>query len=261
MPKSRQIVKITKIILAIGFVFFILRPVQAANVSSASNNGDKITAQANETPPQLQDMARGYRDQGLTAQNSGDINTAMKYYQKAIELDSYYAAPYNDLGVLYEAGGSIDRAEQSYLKAIEINPDYLSAYTNLALFYENKRDLNKAGYYWQKRAQLGQPDDFWTQKASQRAEDLRVVMSATPIKDAREQEVLGLMKDISANRSLLNQDNTALANDHFQKAKRYYNKGDLASAFKEALDAQYLDQNNSEIEEFLDKIQERALSK
>ena len=86
-------------------------------------------------------------------------------------------------------------------------------------------------------------------------------MSATPLKDAREQEVIGFMKDISHNKDLLNKDDIALAKDHFQRAQRYYDKGDLASAFKEALDAQYLDEKNTEIEAFLDKVQARALSR
>jgi tetratricopeptide (TPR) repeat protein len=261
MSESRQLIKTSRRIFVIGFLLIIFTYAQAEGISSFSANGDKVNAQANEKPIQLQSMARNYRKQGLTAQNSGDINTARKYYQKAIELDPYYAAPYNDLGVIYEAGGYIEKAEQSYLKTIEIDSDYLSAYTNLALLYENKRDLSKAAHYWQERAQLGQPDDPWTQKANQRLEDLRIVMSATPIKDAREQEILGFMKDIAGNKEMLNKDDTALAKYHFQKAKIYYDKGDLASAFKEALDAQYLDQKNSEIEAFLDKIQVRALSK
>ena len=261
MSESRQMIKITRTILAIGFLFIICVYAQAADVQSAPATADNITPQAKEKPEQLQDFARRYRDQGLTAQKAGDIETAMKYYQKAIEFDSYYAAPYNDLGIIYEGAGYPNKAEEKYLKAIEIDPNYLSAYTNLALFYENKRDLTKAANYWKKRAQLGQANDPWTQKAAQRVEDLRVVMSATPLKDAREQEVIGFMKDISHNKDLLNKDDAALARDHFNRAQRYYDKGDLPSAFKEALDAQYLDQNNTEIETFLDKIQTRALSR
>ena len=253
MSESRQMIKITRTILAIGFLFIFSAYAQAADKQSAPAT--------NEKPDQLQEFARQYRDQGLTAQKAGDAETAMKYYQKAIGFDPYYAAPYNDLGIIYEGSGYLSKAEESYLKAVAIDPNYLSAYTNLALLYESKRDLSKAGIYWEKRAQLGQPNDPWTQKAAQRVEDLRVVMSATPIKDVREQEVIRLMKDISNNKDLSNKDEAVLAKEHFQKARRYYNKGELASAFKEALDAQYLDQSNTEIEAFLEKIQVRALSK
>ena len=261
MSESRHMIKITRTILAVGFLFTFSAYLQAAEMQSAPATADNITPQAGEKPAQLQDFARKYREQGLVSQKAGDIETAMKYYQKALEFDPYYAAPYNDLGIIYEGAGYGDRAEENYLKAIEIDPNYLSAYTNLALFYENKRDLRKAAIYWEKRAQLGQANDLWTQKAAKRVEDLRVVMSATPLKDAREQEVIGFMKDISHNKDLLNKDDAALARDHFNRAQRYYDKGDLPSAFKEALDAQYLDQNNAEIETFLEKIQARALSR
>ena len=261
MPKSRQMIKITKLLAVIGFISLISAYAWAEDKQPKPANTEKFTRQEEEKFTELEKTARGYRDQGLTAQNAGDIETAMKFYQKAIELDPYYAAPYNDLGVIYEAAGSIDNAEKSYIKTIEIDANYSSAYTNLALLYEGKRDLKKAVYYWQKRAQLGAPDDPWTQKANQRVEDMRVVLSATPIKDAREQEILGLTKDIANNKDLLNQDNGFLAKDHFRKAKKHYDKGDLAGAFQEALDAQYLDPDNKEIETFIDKVQARVLSK
>lgn len=96
--------------------------------------------------------AQKYRAQGLEAQKRGDLNTAFKFYQKAIELDPNYAVIYNDLGVIYETKGEFDRAEENYHKAIRIDPRYLSPYSNLALMYENKRDFKTAASYWQKRS-------------------------------------------------------------------------------------------------------------
>jgi hypothetical protein len=60
-------------------------------------------------------------------------------------------------------------------------------------------------------------------------------------------------------KSRLRKDNKALSQEHFEKAKRSYNKGDFATAIKEALDAQYLDPANEEIEKFIEKAQTRAL--
>lgn len=209
----------------------------------------------------FQEQARKYRDEGLKAQDIGDLDTAMKLYQKAIEVDPLYAVAYNDLGVIYEAKAMLDRAEESYLKAVRIDPYYLSTYTNLALFYEGKRELSKAAYCWKKRAELGDFNDPWTQKARQRLQDIRMSLSAHPVKDLREQDVLKLMKDVSNEKYILRHDDKMLSHKHFNNARASYAKSDYASAMKEALDAQYLDPDNKDIMEFIEKTQHRALSR
>lgn len=209
----------------------------------------------------LELQAREYRDEGLKAQDMGDLDTAMKIYQKAVEVDPLYAVAYNDLGVVYEAKGMMDRAEESYLKAIRIDPYYLSTYTNLAFLYEDKRELGKAAYCWKKRAELGDFNDPWTQKARERLQDIRLSLSPQPAKDSREQDVLKLMKDVSNEKYILRHDDKMLSRKHFDNAKASYAKSDYANAMKEALDAQYLDPENKDIMEFIEKTQHRALSR
>lgn len=203
---------------------------------------------AQENSDQLHLQARQYREAGLDKQHIGNLVEAMSLYQKAVTIDPGYAVAYNDLGVIYEAMGFPERAEESYLKSLKIDPAYSSVYTNLALFYENRRDLEKAAFYWGKRAQIGSPDDPWTQKAASRLKDIRI--SKQPISDQREGEVLGPMKD-----------NKTLAQNHFQRAKDNFKMGDLAMAIKEALDAQNLDKDNPEIEAFIEKAELKALSR
>jgi len=220
-----------------------------------------LETEDNSNLSELAKQARVYRTQGIQLQQHGDLDGAMNLYQKAIELDPAYAVAYNDLGVIYEAKGFVDRAEESYLKAVKIDPSYLSAYTNLALLYQNKRELDKAAVYWKKRAELGSPDDPWTEKARQRLEDIRFALSDNPIEDLKEQEAIGLLKDVANQKTLLKKDNRELAKFHFKKAKQSYNKGDEVTAFKQAVDASQLDPSNAEIEEFIDKLQRRLLSK
>lgn len=227
----------------------------------SSTQSSRNLSQKEENLSELQKEARTYRAQGLEFQRIGNIEAALSLYQKAVELDPTYAVAYNDLGVIYEASGAIDRAEESYLKCVNIDPAYLSVYTNLALLYENKRDLDKAAFYWAKRLELGSPDDPWTQKAKQRLEDIRLVLSDKPFEQAREQEIIGFLKDVATQKSLLKEDDKALAKQYFEKAKQSYNKDDFATAFKEALDAKQLDPANKEIEEFIKKVQTRALSR
>lgn len=211
--------------------------------------------------PEMREQAEKYRESGLQYQQIGNLEMAMSLYQKAIAVDPGYGVTYNDLGVVYESEGFLPQAEESYLKAIKVDPAYLSAYSNLALLYENQRKLDKAAFYWTQRANLGSPDDPWTQKAASRLNEVRSALSNEPVAYGREDDVLGLLKDVSTSKSALNKDEKTLALDHFRKAKLSFDKGDLAASFKEALDAQYLDQGNQEIEAFIEKVETRALSR
>lgn len=120
----------------------------------------------------LDEEAASYRQKGYEAQEKGDIDTAITWYQKAVGLDPSYAAPHNDLGILFEAKGWLDRAEAEYQKAIAIDPGYEKAHTNLALLYERKGELEKAAFHWMRRYRLGKPDDPWTYEARRRLERL-----------------------------------------------------------------------------------------
>jgi len=207
------------------------------------------------------DQAKKYREVGLEYQRSGNVAEALSYYQKAIAICPNYAVPYNDLGVLYEGMGSLGRAEESYLMSTKIDPLYCSAYTNLALLYEGQRDFDRAAYYWSKRVDVGSQDDPWTQKAANRLRDIRRSLSVKPFTDEREEDVLGLMKDIVENKSEIAKDQETLAQMHFKKARSCFDRGDMATAIKEALDAQQLDQDNPEIEAFIEKAELRALTR
>jgi tetratricopeptide (TPR) repeat protein len=225
----------------------------ASDKSAASKAADNLT--------EMQKEARSYRENGLAAQRTGDYDSALNLYQKAVALDPNYAVPYNDMGIIYESKGDIDKAQESYFHAVKIDPFYESAYTNLALIYESKRDLVNAAACWQKRTELGSLDDPWTQKAFARLRDIRMSMSDGTVQDTNEQRVLDMMKDMAVYKEELGKDDKLLAKDHFTKAKRSYKEGDFATAMKEALDAQYFDADNKEIEQFIEKTQIRALSR
>ena len=223
--------------------------------------GEKINSAVEEMSDVKQEQARKYRELGLEYQEMGNLTDALSFYQKAIAIYPNFAVAYNDIGVVYEAMGSLDRAEENYLKSIKIDPAYSSAYTNLALFYEGQRNLEKAAFYWNKRVAVGTPEDPWTQKAASRLRDIRMSLSSQPFSDDREEEVLGLMQEVTGNKIGLNQDDNALAQMHFKKAKQSFDRGDMATAIKEALDAEYLDQDNPEIEAFIEKAERRALTR
>lgn len=246
----------------------------------------------------LQKQARIYRAQGLEYQQIENLDRAMSFYQKAIELDPLYAIPYNDLGIIYEAKGNLEQAEEYYLKATKIDPNYLSPCSNLALFYENKRDLPKAAFYWKKRVELGSSGDPWTAKARMRLNDIQAVFGEKRT-DSREQDIINFMKDVAIQKAAIKpdtkvlskkhpkkvaplkkggekrvvpekkekkettikSDTKALAKKYLEKAKLSYKKEDWLTALKEAIDAKSLDPDNREIDDFLDKVKIRLLSK
>jgi tetratricopeptide (TPR) repeat protein len=209
----------------------------------------------------MQKQARMYHAQGLELQNAGNYEAALSLYQKAAQMDPLYAIVHNDIGIIYEAGGFTDDAEASYLKAIAIDPKYASAYSNLALLYEGKRDIVKAAEYWQKRADLGAPNDPWTIRAKQRLLDINLLLSKNPFKDIKEQETLGLLKHVKAEKAVLNRDDKELARSYFEEAQLSYKKGNWLSAYKQSLDAVQLDPSNEEIADFVDKVHVRLLSR
>jgi tetratricopeptide (TPR) repeat protein len=253
MPILTSRIFLNKITLILVCLFLCFYSVALAQEIGRLGKKEELTV--------LEEQARSYREEGIKAQDIGDLDSAMKLYQKAVEVDPAYAVAYNDLGVIYEAKGMIDRAEESYLKAVKIDPYYLSTYTNLALFYEEKRELSKAAYCWKKRAELGDFNDLWTQKARQRLEDIRLSLSPMPVRESREQNVLKLMKDVANEKYILGHDDKMLAHKHFIKAKDSYAKSDYATAIKEALDARHLDPDNKDIMEFIERTQHRALSR
>lgn len=69
------------------------------------------------------------------------------------------------------------------------------------------------------------------------------------------------MKDVASEKDALGNDDKALARKKLKDAKRSYAKEDYATAIRNALDAQYLDQDNKEIETFIEKTQNRALTR
>ena len=123
----------------------------------------------------LDSEASSYRNNGYLAQERGDIDEAISWYQKSISMNPNYATPHNDLGILFEVKGWPDRAESSYQKALAIEPEYANAHTNLALLYEKQGELEKAAFHWMKRYKLGKRDDPWTEEARQRLDKLELL--------------------------------------------------------------------------------------
>jgi len=209
-------------------------------------------------------MAVEYRDKGLKAQKRGDFDTALIYYQKAMELDPSLALAYNDAGIMYEAKGWNDRAKQAYAKAIELDPTMLSPYYNLGVIYEREGDLDRAIYYFKKRVVIGDWNDEWTMKARQELRSLGV--SDPELKadflDKHLASIDGLNDPIKGTPKGHDLDPKKRKRDarfHLFRAKQLYYMGMYQDALRELGTAEILDPKNKEIQKTLEEVNRKIL--
>ena len=74
----------------------------------------------------------------------GKIESAIKAYSDAIELNPRYSAAYNNRGVVYVDIGEYNRAIKDFNTAIELNPNDFFAYNNRGNTYSNIGNINNA---------------------------------------------------------------------------------------------------------------------
>ena len=135
-PKNEGIGLMWKVVIAvaalavIGFVavsFLQQEPDSTAitnetptTVSSAAQSVTPTGASDGE--PELA-TAEEYFQQGNGYVQSGQLQEAVRAYQKAIELDPDYQAVYANLGVVYYQLEQLDLATENYARALELNPN------------------------------------------------------------------------------------------------------------------------------------------
>ncbi|MDD5538016.1 MAG: tetratricopeptide repeat protein [Candidatus Omnitrophica bacterium] len=208
-------------------------------------------------------MAADYRDKGLRYQQSGDMDTALIYFQKAVELDPTLAVGYNDIGVLYESKGWYDRAKQAYGRAIEIDPTLPSPYYNMGSIYEKEGDFDKAIYYYKQRVLIGDWNDEWTMKARQSLKGLGVndpelkqnFLDEQMARMESSEDIKGEPKGNDLNPKRRKRD----ARLHLMRGKQLYSMGMFTEALKELSLASVLDPKSKEISKTLEEVQQKAL--
>jgi tetratricopeptide (TPR) repeat protein len=208
-------------------------------------------------------MASQYRDQGLKAQQTGDFDTALMYFQKCVEMDPSLAVTYNDLGVLYEAKGWTDKAKIAYGRAIDLDPMLPSPYYNLGSIYAKEGDFDKAVSYFKKRVMVGEWNDTWTEKARQELKGLGV--SDPEIrKDFLDKHLASLesMDDIRGEPKGNDLDPRTRKRDakwYLFRGKQLASMGQYMEALKALSMAEVLDPRNKEIEKTLELVHRKAL--
>ncbi len=81
---------------------------------------------------------------GLIFEGTGQYNTAVEEFQKALQLDPVNYDACQGLATTYEALNQIDDAEKTYLRVIELKPDNWTGYYDLAYFYNMYGRIDEA---------------------------------------------------------------------------------------------------------------------
>ena len=109
------------------------------SVISLFNNG-----QIQETLFYVETLINGYPNSALLynirascCREIGQLDDAVKDYERALALKPDYAEAQYNLGITHQELGQIDAAIKSYEQAITIKPDYFGAHNNLGnIFFE-----------------------------------------------------------------------------------------------------------------------------
>ena len=81
---------------------------------------------------------------------SGDYETAILKFKKAIEIDPNFAFSWDNLGVCYRKSNQYEKAIEAYKKSLEINPEGRMPLMNIAVTYNLKKEFEEAIVYYNK---------------------------------------------------------------------------------------------------------------
>lgn len=201
-------------------------------------------------------QAQHYRSEGYKFQSLGDVDRALSFYQKAVEIDPTYAQAYNDIGVIFENQGQLDRAEKYYKKALEIDSDLMAAHTNLAFLYEKKGNIKKATYHWKKRYIQGKKGDYWREVARQHL--LKLGTYPEVRKEMMEEKASRLSRELVYQREQERLQLIDQAKLHFRMGEKSFQERDYSAAIEEFKKVLSLDPNDQGLKEKTRKIMKKA---
>jgi len=99
---------------------------------------------------------RAYNNLGVLYKDRKEYDSAIKEYQKALEIDPNYAYAYYNLGIVYHDLGEQNRALEAYQKSIELNPRNVDAHNNLGALYKELKRYDSAIREYRKALEIKQ---------------------------------------------------------------------------------------------------------
>lgn len=98
---------------------------------AAGSNGEKLTF----TPPRSPNRVNADKNfqKALVYHKKNDLDSATKWYIKAVEEDDTYEQAFYNLGLTYYAANRLELASEAFARAVQINPVFTSARYNSSL--------------------------------------------------------------------------------------------------------------------------------
>jgi len=165
-----------------------------------------------------------YNMLAYTYNSMGDFEKSIWAINKYISLAPNEANPYDTRGDLYAWNGKLDQAIESYKKALEIKPDFYASLAKLGLMYLFKREYSKADSCYKELCSSNDKDT--------RSEG-RTYLACIPAYQGKLDDALQVLDDgIGADR-MEQAEGVQNANKHYLKARLYEEKKNLNLALKE----------------------------
>ena len=81
---------------------------------------------------------------GLFHLNQNEIDEAIRYFVKALSLNTRYHLAWNALGLAHSLKGDLEESVKAFQKCLEIDPQFTEARNNLGTVYQEMNALDKA---------------------------------------------------------------------------------------------------------------------
>jgi tetratricopeptide (TPR) repeat protein len=98
---------------------------------------------------------KAYLNLGVIDSLEGKLDSAVKHFVAAIQLDPNYSEAYFNLGGAFYKLGDLKKSEQAFLKAIELQPEYGRAHYSLGFLYFDQKKYDLARMHADKALQYG----------------------------------------------------------------------------------------------------------
>ena len=81
---------------------------------------------------------------GVSSLQSGELQKAKIFFEKAIEIDKNHTGANNNLGLVHKELGDLEKAKDCFQKVINIDPSKEKAHNNLGIIFLQSGDLDNA---------------------------------------------------------------------------------------------------------------------
>jgi tetratricopeptide (TPR) repeat protein len=91
---------------------------------------------------------------GIAYHQMTNVDTAEKYYRRAVKANPKYPEAVNNLGTIFYAKKSYRRAVSQYKRALQLSPEAASIYSNLGTAYFARKEYKQAAEAYQKAVSI-----------------------------------------------------------------------------------------------------------